>query len=413
MKIHVVGLLVLASVSSAVPHGHYHDHQKHKNLHKARDELYTYTTVLTSTLIQTEPAAIIWVDQSGQVFSTQYYQGPTPTASITETPIVSVSVQPTSQATGPPGSSNLAPASSSGSSVAEPSATASADGQAVAVGGFWPSQPAAHNNADNQAPQAPSTVSGYGICYDMIGTGPCKDVATIDSDMALLSSSGYKLVRTYDIGCDVGLLVKSAMNHGMMAFVGINSVSNVVGDIGTLISYINTAGAWAGVHTVNIGNEVVNNGGTAAAVVAAIAVAKPLLMQAGYTGNIVTVDTYNQHLANPSLCAASSYCAVNAQPFFDAGCSSSAAGNWVTNNLNMISAKSGKDTIITEAGWPYGGSSNGAAIASPSDQTTAINGIKQAFSGQPSKVYIFQSFDALYKTPGPMGIEQYFGIFDH
>ncbi|RMZ85446.1 hypothetical protein DV737_g856, partial [Chaetothyriales sp. CBS 132003] len=411
MKIQILGLLALTGLGSAVPHSHDHDHQKHSKLHKAREELHTYTTVLTSTLVQTEPAAIIWVDESGKVFSTQYFQAPTPTSSIAATPIVSV--QPTWQAAGPSTPSSLPSVSSTGSAVAQPSPTAStADGQAIAVGGFWPSQAAAHNIAGNRVPQD-SDVSGYGICYDMISTGPCKDAATVDSDMALLSSSGYKLVRTYDIGCDIGLLVKSAMNHGMMAFVGINGVSNVVGDIGKLIFYINTAEAWAGVHTVNIGNEVVNNGGSAAAVVAAIAVAKPLLQQAGYTGNIVTVDTYNQHVANPSLCAASSYCAVNAQPFFDPACTSSEAGNWAMSNLKALSAKSGKATVITEAGWPYVGSSNGAAIASPSDQAAAINGIKQAFSGEAANVYIFQAFDALYKTPGPMGIEQHFGIFDH
>ncbi|RMD42374.1 hypothetical protein DV735_g2791, partial [Chaetothyriales sp. CBS 134920] len=391
MKMHVVGLLALAGLGMAIPQGHHRNN--HANIHKAYQEAYTYTTVVTSVHVETEPAAVIWVDQNGKVLSTQFNQAPAPTPDIPQASIISVPAEPTSNPVNP--------------AVAAP-----ADNEAVTVPGFWPSEPET-DDGNNKAVQVPAAASGFGICYDMIHSGPCKDAATIDRDMTVLSNNGYKLVRTYDVGCDVGLLAKSALNHGMMAFVGINTISNVEADIRKLISYISAADAWAGVHTVNIGNEIVNNGGSAAAVVAAIGVAKPLLQQAGYTGNIVTVDTHNQHLANPSLCEASSYCAVNAQPFFDPSCDSSEAGNWVLDRFNAVSAKSGKSVVITEAGWPYGGSNNGAAVASPSDQTTAINGIKQAFSDKPGNVYVFQGFDTAYKAPGPMGIEQYFGIFDH
>ncbi|RMZ84251.1 hypothetical protein DV738_g491, partial [Chaetothyriales sp. CBS 135597] len=462
MKVHTVGLMAaLIGLGMAVPQGRGHGYNKHANLHnnKAYQEVRTHTTVVTSVIVETQPAAVVWVDEKGKVLYTEYKQAPTPTPiipavpintegpilSIPTAPVISIPAQPTPVANAAPAEAapveaapvaaapveaapveaapvaaapvEAAPVAAAPVEAAPveaaPVEAAPVESEAVTVPDFWPSDPAAGGDANNKSPQLPAAASGYGICYDMIHSGPCRDAAAIDRDMSILSNNGYKLVRTYDIGCDIGLLVKSAMKHGMMAFVGINVVSNVEADIRKLISYINAADAWAGVHTVNIGNEVIHNGGSAAAVVAAIGAAKPLLQQAGYTGNIVTVETHGGHMANPSLCEASSYCAVNAQPFFDPSLSASEAGDWVLDKFNTLRAQSGKEVVVTEAGWPYGGSSNGAAVASPNEQTTAINGIKQAFSDKPGNVYLFQGFDTLYKAPGPMGIEQRFGIFDH
>ena len=430
MKAQAIGLVALAGLGLAVPHGelesitlfptkvinsqsgHKRVQEQHKNLHEVRDAIVTKTT--TATIVVTRPAAVIWVDQNGNVVSTQY-NTPLATPSSKATPIVSVPVQPTTPAVAPPPSSApAAPPATEAAPAPQPSSSAAAapvDNKNVQAGGFWQGGQGGQNNQGNQAQQAPSGGSGLGICYDMISNGPCKDPGTVDGDMAMLSSNGYKMVRTYDIGCDVGVLVKAAAAHGMKAIIGINSVSNVQGDVQKLIGYVTAANAWGGVNTVYIGNEVVNNGGQASEVIAAIGIAKGMLQQAGYNGNVVTVDTFNQHLANPSLCAASSYCAANAHAFFDSSSPSSNAGSWVMNTMNQISQKTGKNTVITETGWPYGGNSNGAAVASPSDQTTAIGSIKAAFASQPGNVYIFQAFDALYKAPGPMGIEQKFGIF--
>ena len=243
----------------------------------------------------------------------------------------------------------------------------------------------------------------------MIYNGPCKDPATIDSDLGMLAGKGYKMVRTYDIGCDVGQLVKAAGNHGMKAFIGINTINNVQGDMQKLINYVNAVNGWQHVDTVNVGNEVVNNGGSPSASIAALNTARGMLQGAGYTGNVVIVDTFNQILANPSLCG--DYCAANAHAFFDSSSPASNAGNWVMDTFNQIGQKTGKKIVITETGWPSGGNGNGAAVASPDAQGTAIGAIQQAFASQANSVYIFQAFDAAYKSPGASGIENKFGIF--
>jgi len=253
--------------------------------------------------------------------------------------------------------------------------------------------------------------NGYGIAYDTIdSSGSCKSESSINGDIEFLAQQGYKLVRVYDIDCNIGLVVSAAAANGMKVFTGINGIGNVVSDLGTLIRMIN--GNWASIHTINIGNEVVNDGGSAAAVIAAIGTARGLLSAAGFTGSVVTVDTFNQHEANPTLCAASDYCAANCHAFFDANIAASGAGSFVSQQASTIVGKSGKPVIITESGWPYNGSANGDAVPSLDNQRIAISSLLSAFSSDPDRLILFQGFDASYKNPGALGVEQYFGIYE-
>lgn len=227
-----------------------------------------------------------------------------------------------------------------------------------------------------------------------------------------MASQGFSKVRVYDIGCDVGAAVAAAAVSGIQLIAGLNTISNVAADVGTLVSMIN--GNWGPVDTIVIGNEVVNHGGDPGAVVAALAVARPILAAAGFTKSIVTVDTFVAHLNHPELCLNSDYCAVNAHAFFDPNTSADEAGSFVTTAIASIGSNAGgKRVIVTESGWPYQGEPNGNAIPSLENQRAAITSLKSAFAGNPGDLFLFQSYDATYKVPGYLGVEQFFGIFGH
>ena len=255
--------------------------------------------------------------------------------------------------------------------------------------------------------------SGFGICYDLIDDqSQCKSQDTVNSDVGFFASQGYKMIRTYDIGCNVGYVVSAAAQQGMKVYAGINDVSDVSGDVGKLISYLN--GNWGAVDTVVVGNEQVNNGIAPATVIGAINQARGMLQAAGYTGNVVTVDVYTQIINNPSLCAASDFCAANAHGYFDTDLQAGDAGQWLMSTYNDIqNIANGKSIVITESGWPHAGSPNGAAVASTGDQQSAIASLKSAFANMPENLFLFEAFDASYKSAGSMGIEQSFGIYGH
>lgn len=234
----------------------------------------------------------------------------------------------------------------------------------------------------------------------------------MDSEFGFLKSQGFTKVRVYDIGCPLGDVAAAASAQGLALIAGINTVSNVAGDIDKLIGMFQ--GNWAAVDTIVVGNEVVNgNPGLAGVVVAAIATARAQLSAAGYKGYVVTVDTFIAHQNHPSLCEASDYCAVNAHAFFDPNTVAGAAGDFVLGTaIGMVQKiANGKTIVITESGWPHAGSPNGKAIPSPQNQQDAISSLKAKVFGSGFGLFLFQAYDATYKQPGTLGVEQFFGIY--
>jgi exo-beta-1,3-glucanase (GH17 family) len=160
-----------------------------------------------------------------------------------------------------------------------------------------------------------------------------------------------------------------------------------------------------------IGNEGVNDGTYSVSdVVSCINSARGMLKGAGYSGRVVTVDTFVAMIANPQLCQASDYAAANCHPFFDGGVVAQNAGPWVLQQAQRVSAAcGGKDTMITETGWPWQGLNNKLAVPSSQNQKDAINSIKGSFS---NNVILFTAYDDMWKKPAAatFNAEQYWGF---
>ena len=362
----------------------------------------TATTTFTTITTVTDPAAVVWVDQNNNVIYTEFKTTATDAPAPGPTRVAAQDAPPA------PPSPPPAPPSSRPEAAPAPQAPAPA-----------PSNPAPANDQNVQPQnggqganaQSGSYGGGYGICYDlMASSGACRSPDQMNSELGFLKSQGFGLVRSYDIGCDVGGFVTAAGNNGLKVIVGINLINNVAGDIQKLIGKVN--GNWGSVHTVNVGNEIVNNGGSADAVVAAINQARPMLQNAGYSGNVVAVDTFNQHVSFPAICGASDYCAANAHAFFDPQTSAPDAGQWVKNAHDQIQKiANGKKVVITESGWAKSGATEGASVPGVSQQQQAVSSLKQDFSGNQDELYLFQAYDATYKAAGARGVETSFGIF--
>jgi exo-beta-1,3-glucanase (GH17 family) len=95
---------------------------------------------------------------------------------------------------------------------------------------------------------------------------------------------------------------------------------------------------------------------------------------------------------------------TNIQPYYNGG-SSADAGSFLVSQAGIVqSACSGQSVVVSEAGWPSAGGSNGEADATPEDQEAAISAIWEATNGQ---VTFFSYGNDLWKTPGT---EQNFGM---
>jgi len=268
--------------------------------------------------------------------------------------------------------------------------------------------------ASSSTSSGSSSGSGYGFSYSPYnGDGTCKSQTQVNSDFAKIGN-GYSLVRTYGVDCNqVATVLKAAKSKGLKMFAGIYDLTDLVGAVKTISTAAN--GDWSSFDTISVGNEIVNGGGSAAQVIAAIGTVRGLLKTAGYTGKVVTVDTLVAARNNPGLCDASDVCTVNCHPFFDGKVTADQAGDFLETQiptLQAVLANKNQQIVITETGWPWQGESNGVAIPSTANQAVAISSIKSKFASKPSSIILFTVFNDMWKknTAAQFGAEQFWGF---
>ncbi|KAL4811124.1 glycoside hydrolase superfamily [Aspergillus unguis] len=252
----------------------------------------------------------------------------------------------------------------------------------------------------------------FGISYSPYNAdNTCKDQAQVTTDIDKLSH--YSFVRIYGVDCDqTRKVVNAARRHNMRVFAGVYDLQNMHTSLQTIID---SARPDLGVlHTISIGNELVNrNQASPAAVTSAVADARAYLRGLGYTGPVVTTDTFSKVLEHPELCKASDYCAANCHAFFDATQTPENAGNYVRDISRRLStATGGKHTIITESGWPHAGQNNGKAVPSVENQRRAIESLRRNFKKDHGNLVLFSAYDDEWKADNQwtFGAEKFWGI---
>lgn len=192
----------------------------------------------------------------------------------------------------------------------------------------------------------------------------------------------------------------AATKGNVKLFLGIFDINSIQNEVQTISSAVK--GKWGIVNTVNVGNELVNGGGaTAAQVTAAIGTATSALKAVGYSGPVVTVDTMVAMKANPELCTASDFCAINCHAFFDGNTLPSGAGAFVKGWAQQVSdAAGGKTVVVTESGWPTLGGSNKLAAPSQENHDTAIASLKSSFGGG-TNLILYGMYNDCWKKDGP------------
>ncbi|KHC40032.1 hypothetical protein MGQ_02383 [Candida albicans P76067] len=295
--------------------------------------------------------------------------------------------------------------------------------QDVASASTYPSSTdgsaASSSAAASSSSQAGSEPSGgvgsggaKGITYSPYSdNGGCKSESQIASEIAQLS--GFNVIRLYGVDCDQVSAVLKAKTSSQKIFAGIFDVSNIASGIESLAEAVKSCGSWDDIYTVSIGNELVNAGSaTPSQIKAYVDEGRKALKAAGYTGPVVSVDTFIAVINNPDLCDYSDYMAVNAHAFFDGHVAAENSGAWVLQQIQRVWTACGgkKNVLITETGWPSRGDSNGVAVPSKSNQQAAISSIKSSCG---ASALLFTAFNDLWKADGPYNAEKYWGIYSN
>ncbi|CCK70394.1 putative family 17 glucosidase KNAG_0E01280 [Huiozyma naganishii CBS 8797] len=249
-----------------------------------------------------------------------------------------------------------------------------------------------------------------GITYSPYnGDGSCKSTSQVASDLAQLTD--YGLIRLYGVDCDQVANVLQAKSSSQKLFLGIFYVDQIQNGVDTMKAAIDQYGSWSDVDTVSVGNELVNGGQASTGQVGQyISTARSALQSAGYSGPVVSVDTFIAVINNPDLCNYSDYMAINAHAYFDQNTAAENAGPWVLQQIQRVWTACGgnKEVVVTESGWPSQGQTYGVAVPSKENQAAAISSIKDTCG---SSTVLFNAFNDYWKADGYLDVEKYWGIY--
>jgi len=396
------GLLTLAALSAVAVAQPQHGAHKHRHQKKQAVE---YATVTDVTYVTAAPE-MVYVDQNGNKVNAP---AATPAAQEQAPKYDAPAPQyeaPAAPAYSAPPPAYVAPAASS-SKAQEYSAPAYS---APAY-----SAPASSAPAASPSSSPSSEGSSYGITYSPYNSDQsCKTGDQIAKDLATLD--GYNMIRMYGVDCDqAGPIIKAAKAKDMKVFAGLFEITGVEAQIEKLKSAVeeNAGGDWSIIDTVSVGNEGINNGQYSISDIrSAVNTAKSSL-PSEYSGSVVTVDTFIAVIDNPELCTVGDYTATNCHAFFDGGVTADKSGKWVLEQAQRVSEACGnpdRKVVITEAGWPSSGSTNGVAIPSSENQQAAVKDLKDHFT---SNLILFTAFNDYWKqnSAATYGVEQYWGIY--
>jgi len=391
------GLLTLAALSAVAVAQPQHGAHKHRHQKKQAVE---YATVTDVTYVTAAPE-MVYVDQNGNKVN-----APAATPAAQEQ-------APKYDAPAPQYEAPAAPAYSAPPPAYVAPAASSSKAQEYSAPAY--SAPASSAPAASPSSSPSSEGSSYGITYSPYNSDQsCKTGDQIAKDLATLD--GYNMIRMYGVDCDqAGPIIKAAKSKDMKVFAGLFEITGVEAQIEKLKSAVeeNAGGDWSIIDTVSVGNEGINNGQYSISDIrSAVNTAKSSL-PSEYSGSVVTVDTFIAVIDNPELCTVGDYTATNCHAFFDGGVTAEKSGKWVLEQAQRVSEACGnpdRKVVITEAGWPSSGSTNGVAIPSSENQQAAVKDLKDHFT---SNLILFTAFNDYWKqnSAATYGVEQYWGIY--
>lgn len=390
-------------------------------------EAGTYTIAPITTTVS-ESTVLVYPTPTSYLPGT--YTAPEKVVTVTETdyvtwcPFASAGL-PTTSATPAP-----APAPTSAAYYPPPPAAAQSSQAAVApkpssapVYSAPPApKPKPTQAAPKPQPQVPSgALSGsndhYGITYTPYEptSGNCKAASEVDQDIANLKNAGFQIIRVYSTDCNTLENVGSAAKkYGLELILGVfvkgDGCSYDTPDIKSQVDAISAWAQWDLVKLMVVGNEAIMNGYCSATQLSQL-ITTVKSKCSGYTGPYTISETLNiwQNTAVSSvICPVVDVTGANIHPYFNSATPAASAGDFVAGQLEILSKICPNNEVINlECGWPKKGSCNGDACPGVSEQSTAIQSIREKTG---AKTVFFSFDDDMWKQPGPFGCEQSWGV---
>jgi exo-beta-1,3-glucanase (GH17 family) len=200
--------------------------------------------------------------------------------------------------------------------------------------------------------------NAWGIAYSFYEpTGGCKSAQEIQSEVKQLAD--FDIIRVYDTGCEGLINVVKALRPGQQVFADIYCLDRIEVSVEIITQAINSIGGdWSVIHTVSVGDELINlNEAAVAEIDTAIGRTKDLLYERGYHGFVVSTVTLAAMMNHRELCDMSDYISVNLCPHWDGFVSPQEARPWLKQQMTLLQSICGHDrnVVLSATGWPTRG----------------------------------------------------------
>ncbi|KAH7474743.1 hypothetical protein PRIC1_013130 [Phytophthora ramorum] len=264
----------------------------------------------------------------------------------------------------------------------------------------------------------------YGLNYDL-RQGPdwdadkCKSSATIASDLKILSTITSN-VRTYSLSdCDVSGVLTAAKDLSLTVWLGVwvSEDSKVYDAEVKAFKELITAGLIdSNVVGINVGSEAVYREDiTADQAIQYVTDFKKVMADNDISVPVSITDIIDTFVQYPDMLAAGDIVTINQFPYWEKIEADKAAAQFNKRIQPLLKMAGDLEVIISETGWPTGGSAVNGSVASEENGATYLNDFYELAEAKGWKYYYFAGFDTPYKkeqADDTTTVEAHFGIFD-
>jgi exo-beta-1,3-glucanase (GH17 family) len=128
---------------------------------------------------------------------------------------------------------------------------------------------------------------------------------------------------------------------------------------------------------------------------------------------VTTADTWDELVNNPDVIAACDQVWANIYPYWEAVSIQNDVSQLNSDYTRLSDMAGTKKIVISESGWPSGGTANGSAVPSVANGAQYFSDFVSWADGRGIPFYYFEMFDEVGKKPEPGGVDAYWGLWSN
>jgi exo-beta-1,3-glucanase (GH17 family)/cellulose synthase/poly-beta-1,6-N-acetylglucosamine synthase-like glycosyltransferase len=257
----------------------------------------------------------------------------------------------------------------------------------------------------------PEEVSGFAFSPFRAGQDAIinvmPSVEQIREDVELLSDKAVA-VRTYSSLRELAEVPAIAQHYGMEVTLGVWLGLDLEANDAEIEAAIKLANTYSNITSVMVGNETVLRGEFEAEELAVYLDR----VRSEVQQPVSTAEPWHVWLSSPDLVEHVDYITVHMLPYWE-GIHVDVAVDYIVDRMVQVQeAFPEMDILIGEVGWPSGGRTREAAVASTANEALFLRRFLHRAQQENYQYFLMEAFDQPWKAQSEGGVGAYWGVYD-